>query len=250
MCVCVCVRHRRPELLWKRGWPWPRIDRIWLMSWFCLIIFNIVIWFNVIYPYLSTISSLRWKNDVFFRTQFWAWLVGPVVPKCRRQFTKLRRPIRRTAQPDEEATNGHHSIMDNHGFSYPARECERGFGAEEMKLSNGSERGCAILSAWFHWSGRQSLPRWQQTWMLRQGSWSPCTRRCELRPAASLWQMPQQLQVFVMLKDNQEEEQWEENLGSWKKSGNASCYPNSQPSALPWNGWGTDAESVVSIKSY
>ena len=80
---------------------------------------------------------------------------------CRLQFTRLRRPIRRAAQPDEETTNGHHFIIFYHDFSYPARECEPGFSAEEMKLSNGSERGCATLSAWFHWSGRLSLPRWQ-----------------------------------------------------------------------------------------
>ena len=74
-----------------------------------------------------------------------------------------------------------------------------------------SQLGFIGQGGWVSQDGRHD-----QTWMLRQGLWSPCTRRCELRPAPSLWQMPQQLQLFVLLRDNQEEEQWEENLSSSK----------------------------------
>ena len=131
-CTTKKLRHRRPELLWRRGWPWPRMDP--------------VVWCEPVDP------------------------VGRVrpVPKCAKScwVCWLQATIHKieTSYPASSPARWGNNKWTSfyHDFSYPARECEPGFSAEEMKLSNGSERGCATLSAWFHWSGRLSLPRWQK----------------------------------------------------------------------------------------
>jgi hypothetical protein len=115
-CTTKKLRHRRPELLWRRGWPWPRMDP--------------VVWCEPVDP------------------------VGRVrpVPKCAKScwVCWLQATIHKieTSYPASSPARWGNNKWTSfyHDFSYPARECEPGFSAEEMKLSNGSEGLCHSLS--------------------------------------------------------------------------------------------------------